>query len=315
MGEGQSTHLAVSALVVGKDLLLDLIEATRGPLDSLDTMLIVAVVQANIAPVMANPELEATYAALDQPPPDELRRPVSVAALAGTTGLPFETVRRRIARLRDWGAVEILPEGVVAPQRNLDTADHRGVIAENFRLLRETHRRLQNLGFFDGQTWPATAWTSDLPLPLRAATRHSADYALRMIDILRLRAGDIINGLIMLQLARVNTQALGDARERFESPAHPAFVPDELKEPTGASHLAHCLRFDRETVRRRLAVMTEAGICERRGAGYIVPFNHMISPNMLAVMNANDANLRRLYRNLARVGALEVWRADDQAAA
>ncbi|PZQ59418.1 MAG: hypothetical protein DI570_16220 [Phenylobacterium zucineum] len=305
----------MSGLVIGKDLLLELIEATRGPLDSLDTMLLVTIVQANIAPLMTNPALEASYAALDQAPPDELRRPISVAAVAGATGLPFETVRRRVARLRDMGVCQIHAEGVVAPQQHLDTPQHRAIIAENFRILRDTYRRLEAVGFFEEQTWPATTWTPDLPLPMRASTRHSADYALRMVDLLRQRSGDVVNGLILLQLGRENTRRLGDARERFETPDHPAFAPDMLKEPVGASHLAHCLRLDRETVRRRLAAMVEAGLCERQGDGYIVPLRRMIVPAMVEVMTANDANLRRLYRNLARVGALQVWRADDQAAA
>ncbi|RAK63599.1 HTH domain-containing protein [Phenylobacterium kunshanense] len=313
MEPARHTGLSSAAMVVGKDLLLDLIEATRGDLDAVDTLIWVSIVQANLGPVMARSDLESAYAV--QPPPDELRRPISVAALAGATGLPFETVRRRVARLRDRGRCEIGPDGVIVPQRSLETPAHAAVIMDNYRVLQRTFRRLEVLGFFDGQAWPATAWRPGDPPPLRASVRHSADYCLRIVDQLRVRTGDVLNGLILFQLVRETTAALGDSRDRFQQPNGPALAPDAVKTPVGASLIAERLRVDRETVRRRLVSLTAEGLVARRGAGYILPVESMMRLKTDELIEVNDANLRRLYRGLAKVGAIEAWRAEAESAA
>lgn len=308
MDEAGHTHLSAAALVVGKDLLLDLIEATRGDLDAVDALIWVSIIQANVSPVMARSDLEATYA--DRPPPDELRRPVSVAALAGATGLPFETVRRRVARLRDRGLCDVGPDGVLVRQRALETPQHAKVIVDNYHVLQNTFRRLEALGFFAGQAWPATSWRPGDPPPLRASVRHSADYCLRIVDQLRVRTGDVLNGLILLQLVRETTAGLGDSRARFAQGEGPPLAPDAVKTPIGATAVAERLRVDRETVRRRLVALAAEGLVERRGQGYIVPVASLLRLKVPEMIETNETNLRRLYRGLAKVGAIEAWRTE-----
>ncbi len=307
------TNLSAAALVIGKDLLLDLIEATRGELDAVDTLIWVSIVQANVGAVMARAELEAAYA--DAAPPDELRRPVSVAALAGATGLPFETVRRRVARMRDRGMCEVGPDGVLVRRQSLETPHHAAVIVDNYRVLQNGFRRLEAIGFFADQDWSPTNWRPGDPPPLRGAVRHSADYCLRIVDELRLRTGDVLNGLILVQLVRETTAGLGDSRARFARSDGPPLAPDALKAPVGATAVAERLRVDRETVRRRLVTLAADGLVERRGQGYIVPEAALIRLKVPELIETNGANLRRLYRGLARVGAIEAWRAEAEATA
>jgi hypothetical protein len=60
------------------------------------------------------------YARVDQTPPDEARRPISVARLAESLGLPFETARRHVRRLMDAGVCTRVEGGLIVPQAVLD---------------------------------------------------------------------------------------------------------------------------------------------------------------------------------------------------
>jgi DNA-binding transcriptional regulator YhcF (GntR family) len=51
--------------------------------------------------VTYNKDLTWKYGSADTPIPDELRRPLSAAAVSQSLGLPFETTRRHLARLAD----------------------------------------------------------------------------------------------------------------------------------------------------------------------------------------------------------------------
>jgi DNA-binding transcriptional regulator YhcF (GntR family) len=65
-----------------------------------------AILQANLAPLMEDPALSARYAAIDTIVPEDLRRPISVHALAGSLHMPYETTRRCVGRLIDKGHVK-----------------------------------------------------------------------------------------------------------------------------------------------------------------------------------------------------------------
>lgn len=65
-----------------------------------------AILQANLGPVMEDSSLSARYAGLDTVVPEELRRPISVHALAGSLHMPYETTRRCVGRLIDKGFVK-----------------------------------------------------------------------------------------------------------------------------------------------------------------------------------------------------------------
>lgn len=94
---------------------LDLVKLGGFGRDVIDGLLMCAISQANVAQITRSPDLQRTYATLDQPPPDELRRPVSVSAIANSLRIPFETARRRIAGLSDLSIVRTTPKGVIIP--------------------------------------------------------------------------------------------------------------------------------------------------------------------------------------------------------
>jgi hypothetical protein len=69
-------------------------------------------VQANVAHL---DRLAGGFAGIDTAPPDELRRPVSVLALSSSLGLPYETIRRHVAKMVAAGQCVRVKGGVVAP--------------------------------------------------------------------------------------------------------------------------------------------------------------------------------------------------------
>ncbi|MDO9338641.1 MAG: hypothetical protein EON95_17555 [Caulobacteraceae bacterium] len=66
----------------------------------------IAILQANLAPLTEDPALAARYAGLDAVMPEDLRRPISVHALAGSLHMPYETTRRCVGRLIEKGFVK-----------------------------------------------------------------------------------------------------------------------------------------------------------------------------------------------------------------
>ena len=100
------------------------------------TLLFLAISTRNEHNVMNDPELRARYASFDEVIPPSLYTPISRLALARSTGLPRETVRRKVAKMIELGVVvedkrgglcirpgiieEFEPEEVLKPQlRNL----------------------------------------------------------------------------------------------------------------------------------------------------------------------------------------------------
>lgn len=66
----------------------------------------IAILQANIGPLTEDVALSARYAGVDTIVPEDLRRPISVHALAGSLHMPYETTRRCVGRLIDKGFVK-----------------------------------------------------------------------------------------------------------------------------------------------------------------------------------------------------------------
>src|SRR4051812_10751470 len=137
---------------------LDLVKLGGFGRDVIDGLLMAAISQANVAQITRNPELQRAYAALDEVPPDGLRRPVSISATANSLKIPFETARRRIAALIELGVVRIEGRGVIIPQGPLNSPFYRMAAEAHYALVRNLYFRLRGIGLLD-----------DLPRPNSAA--------------------------------------------------------------------------------------------------------------------------------------------------
>jgi hypothetical protein len=89
-------------------------EAANG--DLMAGLIFSAIVQANVRPISNDPKLGKAYGHMDAIPPDELRSPVSVNALAESLKIPYETTRRHVNKLIKLGfCVKLGTRGVIVP--------------------------------------------------------------------------------------------------------------------------------------------------------------------------------------------------------
>lgn len=89
-------------------------EAAEG--DLMAGLIFSAIVQANVRPISNDPKLGKTYGQMDAIPPDELRSPISVNALAESLRIPYETTRRHVNKLIKLGfCVKVGARGVIVP--------------------------------------------------------------------------------------------------------------------------------------------------------------------------------------------------------
>lgn len=86
------------------------------------------------------------YAAIDETPPDELRRPISIARLAESLALPFETTRRHVQRLIDTGVCVRVEGGVIVPQAVLEQPGAARAALANVAYVRKFLRDVQAAG-------------------------------------------------------------------------------------------------------------------------------------------------------------------------
>ncbi len=85
----------------------------------------------------------SSYAELEEAPPDELRRPISVLALSGSLKLPYETTRRYVARLEEMGlARRVGRTGVIVPKCAHEAPDSVERVRRSFA---DVHRFIAGL--------------------------------------------------------------------------------------------------------------------------------------------------------------------------
>lgn len=288
---------------------LDLVRLGGFGRDVIDGLLLVAISQANVAQITRNPELQRTFATLDQPPPDEIRRPVSVSAIANSLRLPFETVRRRIAALVELEVVKTANRGVIIPAAPLDSPFYRMGAEANYALVRNLYFRLRGIGLLSDLPRPnGPVFAPDRP-PVRLVIRLSSDYLLRLAEPVTQYMGDLVTGLLLMDVIHANTAHLPDAEGGDEAAGWDvaAFVRDDLRKPIRPATLSERLGIPQETIRRHLQRLLKDDRCERKEDGYIIPGRVLARPPFVQYMLDNQSHLYRLYAGLAEFGVLAEW--------
>jgi len=124
---------------------LTLITESMG-MGMLPAIILLSIMQANVAHLDRSAD-EPRYRGLGDLPPQELRRPVSVAAIADGLGLPYETARRHIEKLILAGWCVRMPHGVIVPSQNLTGEGHTTATLANVASVRRFLRELHAIGF------------------------------------------------------------------------------------------------------------------------------------------------------------------------
>ena len=265
--------------------LLDQASGGMAGIDGRDAMLVMAINQANIAPLTRDPEARLRYGGLESPAPDEERRPVSLSAIAASLRLPYETVRRRARKLAAQGTIELTDHGAVVPETFLASPAYlTSVVAAHGRLYR-FYRAVGAAGLMEAL--PPSRYPPEPRVPIRASLRPLADYLLRSTENLMVLTGEMIEGLAFMGLVSAGS---------------------ELPPPaSGTATLARRLAMPHETVRRHLADLTNRGWAVRLGRGFTLDRDILERPQVRALFRDNAVNVQRLFTTLAERGVVEAW--------
>lgn len=313
---GAAPHSATRvAARLANGFALDLVRLIGFGRDVMDGLILTAISQANVSQITRNAELQRLYATLDQPPPDELRRPVSISAIANSLRLPFETTRRRIGAMIEQGIVRQTPKGVVIPTAPMSSPLYRFAAEGHYNLVRRLYLRLRAVGLLDDMPQPSGAPLSPDAPPVRLVVRLSSDYLLRLADPISQQIGDVLTGLILMDVFQANVEHLADSEGGSTEPTWtPAdFVPDDQRRPVRPSTLGERLGIPQETVRRHLQRLVKADLCERMENGYVVTSRILARPGFVRFMLDNQSHLHRFFVALADFGVLSQWDAEDSA--
>jgi DNA-binding Lrp family transcriptional regulator len=295
-----------AAMRASNALLLDILAEMAFGDDPLDRIILIAVAEANVTALTSDPSLSHRYATLDEPPPDELRRPVSISAVAARTGMAFETIRRRIRQLAEQGLCELDVEGVRVPTRIVARVENDAALTAICGLTRTLYLRLRFNGCLGelarGNTAPFVG-----TFPTRTVVRQTFGHFLRMVGGLVKAAGDLTTALILLATLRENSEHTANLPSTVVSEG---LMPDTLKVSASTATIAAVLELSEATVGRRLARLVREGRCLKRKGGVIVAASYVRRPEILALMEFNYTSLLRLFEPLEPLGLLAAWEAD-----
>jgi DNA-binding transcriptional regulator YhcF (GntR family) len=148
-----------------------------------------------------------------------------------------------------------------------------------------------------------TVITPALPPNVRAASRVSIEFLLRLLDSLAELAGhDLLRGWIATALWTTNIRHLINTNANLAYGTMDGVPPDELRRPISVLALSNSLHLPYETVRRYIDVLIKEGKCvrvERRGV--MVPSTAHLNADVEHI-RAQLANLRRFIGDLRRAG-------------
>jgi hypothetical protein len=153
------------------------------------------------------------YAGLDTPPPDELRKPISISRVADSLGLPFETTRRHVSRLTREGACVRVEGGVILPTAFLVSRAPARTLA-NVSYVRKFLRDLHAIGLVaedDAYIGADAEEAGEDAGFARVVMRISSAYVLRGLGLLVGIYGDIRTALIARTIFTANKAHLDGA--------------------------------------------------------------------------------------------------------
>ena len=309
MAQAPANSTARVAARLAISFALDLVKLRGFGRDVIDGLLLAAISQANVMPLMRKPEMQRAYASLDQAPPDDLRRPVSINAIANSLQVPYETARRRITALINVGTLQSTPNGVILPQAPLNSALYRIGAEGNYNQVRTLYFRLRGIGLLQDLARPDGPPFDPEHPPMRLVSRMSADYLLRVVEPINRHIGDVVTGLVLMEVFHANTSHLADTVGGSARPDWSAdsFVADDNRRPVSAADVARNLGMPTETVRRRLAKLVARKRCERDETGYWIPSRVLAEGLLVEFAVANQGNLLKLFSGLAEFGVLLDW--------
>jgi hypothetical protein len=293
------TSIPIEARVAGRltvGFLLDIADLGRSDAPMLDALLFAAVLEANVNRFNRDAALQATHARLDAPPPDELRRPVSINALAASLRIPFETVRRHINQLVRQNLVASTASGVYVPTEVVATPQFVAAMRGRYERVFSFYDDLRTIGLIE--PLPCDPLPVDDPAaPVRAVGRILSDYFFRTLDALHRQVPDVMTAMILLDIMRTSGGQITAVQQAEVLRA--GWVPPTERMPVRVAHIARRLSIPYETTRRHVGWLVEQGYCRREGGGVLLAADYLRTPTLFSIATGALADARRMFRQIA----------------
>jgi hypothetical protein len=264
-------------------------------------LLVQAINAANVAPLVGHQENKRTA---DGTFPDAARRPISIARLADSSGMPFESTRRIVQRLIEMGVCLRVPGGVIVPRATVQRPSTIRALNANLGYVRRFMRELEVAGLAEPHAPANTRAAPDQARnSVRAVGQLSTDYILRVMRLLVDLYGDVRTGIVVETITAANTSHL-DGREgagwRYSGIDQPA--PDDDRTPVSIARLSDSLGVPYQTMREQVGRLIAADHCVRVEGGLIVPLAAMDKLGSNEAMLANVGYARKFVRDLRAAG-------------
>lgn len=262
-----------------------------------------AIWTANVRHLINSPA-SSEYGRLDSPPPDEVRKPISVLALSNSLNIPYETVRRHAAALVASGfCLRVDRKGLIVPSSKFSDP---GMIEFARKMLGATMRFLGDLHRVRFDFGPATSKApamEDMAATARAGIRLHGELMVHEAERLGKTHGDYISGLIYMIVLAANLDHIVRAWDGEGSAFDADLGSDELRRPVTVLSIADSLRMPYETVRRHVNRMVREGRLAKTGSqGVIVPAEVQRRFEDEESLRLNHARIQRFVADLQRAG-------------
>jgi hypothetical protein len=260
---------------------------------TLDTLLALAISQANLAAMDSDLVFQRTYASLNASPPDALRRPVRVRPLALSLGIPLETARRRIGLMVKDGVLVQTDAGVFIPKSVTETPAYLATAKGTWRALGDLYGALRQ----EGALAPPLHANPDGEIPYRYMMRLWGRHFLRLIEALLPMLHEPFDIVLLFAI-------LGAGQAEQAGAAG----------PVSASSLARKLGIPFETLRRNALRLVEKGLCQKAQRGYQITAELLETPAWRRFAESHRQVLTRFFSIMSERDMLGWWEADFRAA-
>jgi hypothetical protein len=281
---------AQRVLELSGGFLLDQTRFARGLTDFVDILLILAVTQANVEALMRDPGLQRAYADFDNAPPDDLRRPISINALAYSLPPAVRDCASAVTKLSL--SVSSAPRRTASMCRGPSCAAS-GICACSRRLWPDAGP-VRGGRFAGGlpRYWRRSSFNTGG----RTAAEGRRTRSLRICPAPgRYRHGDARRSGGRGDLAG------GDALQRRAGGG---------RQGVRGAEVARRLGLPSETVRRRLVRLVEVDACQKHADGVTITDERLAAPDVTGLAEKNLIYLRRMFAGVALLRAPAPSRAE-----
>lgn len=251
------------------------------------------------------------YGGMDNIPPDAMRRPVTVLALASSLRIPYETTRRAVQTLiKGEICVRVGGRGLIVPASVHLRQDRLDAIREGLPSLLRFLTDLKRAGFdFEPyrrslpQTIPLPT-DGNLPSNARAILRACSEFIMRGVDTLgSVHGDDFLAALIFTAIWTANVRHITGTSENLNFGSLEDLPPDEMRRPVPVNAIAQSLRLSPETTRRYASkILREGSAIRVDGKGLIIPRQRLVNATNYDAIRQSYTHIVRAVADMHRAG-------------